>query len=278
MPFDGDKSTREVRVLVLTGLGLNCEAETAQGFRMCGAQVDLVHLSDLLESQRARLAGYHIIAMIGGFSFGDHIAGGVVYANRLRYRMLDELTRFVADGGLMLGICNGFQTMVKLGLLPGFEGRFGHQQVTLTANDRLGYRDAWVRVCADSASPCVWTRGVTCMDLPARHGEGKFLARDDVLDRLDSERLVALRYVDDQGVPTQRWPDNPNGSPGAVAGICDPSGRLFGLMPHPDAHLYPFHHPQWRRRKVSGQLSSEGEGLAIFRNGVDHAAQFDGAR
>lgn len=273
MPSDADKARSEVRVLVLTGLGLNCEQETAQGFRMCGAQADLVHLSDMLERDPSHLATYQIVAMIGGFSFGDHIGGGVVYANRLRYRMFDALTRFVDDGGLMLGICNGFQTMVKLGLLPGLDGRYGDQSVTLTANDRLGYRDAWVTVKADPASPCVWTRGIDRMDLPARHGEGKFLARDEaLLERLQKQRLIAVRYVDEQGEPTQAWPANPNGSPDAVAGICDPTGRLFGLMPHPDAYLYGFSHPHWTRRKAEGGVSLRGEGLRIFQNGVDHAA------
>lgn len=273
MPSDANKARSEVRVLVLTGLGLNCEDETAHGFRMCGAQAELVHLSDMLENGRAKLSDYQVIAMIGGFSFGDHIAGGVVYANRLRYRMFDDLLRFVSDGGLVLGICNGFQTMVKLGLLPGLDGRYGEQCVTLTANDRLGYRDAWVQVKADPDSPCVWTRGIDRMDLPARHGEGKFLTKDAaLLERLQKDRLIAVRYVDEEGKPTQTWPANPNGSPDAVAGICDPTGRLFGLMPHPDAYLYGFNHPQWGRMKLEGRLDSRGEGLKIFQNGVDHAA------
>ena len=274
MPSDDVQAARsEVRVLVLTGLGLNCEDETAQGFRMCGAQAELVHLSDMLAGERGKLADRHILAMVGGFAFGDHIAAGVVYANRLRYRLLDELLRFIHDGGLVLGICNGFQTMVKLGLLPGFDGDYGTQRATLTANDRLGYRDAWVTVKADPASPCVWTRGFDTMDLPARHGEGKFIAQDEALQaRLRYEHLVAVRYVDDAGVQTQQWPDNPNGSPDAVAGICDPTGRVFGLMPHPDAFLYGFHHPHWSRKKLEGTLEERGDGLRLFQNGVDHVA------
>lgn len=273
MPSDVDKARRDVRVLVLTGLGLNCEDETAHGFRMCGASPEQVHLSDMLEGGSKRLSDYHIVAMIGGFAFGDHIGAGVVYANRLRYRMFDDLRRFVADGGLMLGICNGFQTMVKLGLLPGLDGAYGEQTATLTANDRLGYRDAWVTVRADPESPSVWTRGIDRMELPARHGEGKFLARDDeLMNRLRRDRLIAVRYVDDAGEPTQAWPWNPNGSPDAVAGVCDPTGRLFGLMPHPDAYLYGVNHPQWARKKIEGVLQERGEGLRIFQNGVDHVA------
>jgi phosphoribosylformylglycinamidine synthase len=276
MRSDADKLRSEVRVLVLTGLGLNCEEETAHGFRACGARADQVHLSDMLSSDRP-LTDYQVIAMIGGFSFGDHIAAGVVYANRLRYRMFDRILRFVGDGGLMIGICNGFQTMVKLGLLPGLDGNYGQRVATLAANDRLGYRDAWVSVAADPASPCVWTRGVDRMDLPARHGEGKFLTRDeDLMQRLRDEHLIAVRYVDEGGEPTQQWPWNPNGSPDAVAGVCDPSGRLFGLMPHPDAYLYGFNHPQWARKKLEGSFELRGDGLKIFQNGVDFAAGVSG--
>ena len=138
-----DRARAQVRVLVLTGLGLNCEQETAHGFRLCGAQAELVHLADMLAGLKGKLTDFHILSMVGGFSFGDHLGGGVVYANRLRYRLFDQLLRFVADGGLILGICNGFQTMVKLGLLPALDGDYGTQKATLTANDRLGYRNAW---------------------------------------------------------------------------------------------------------------------------------------
>jgi phosphoribosylformylglycinamidine (FGAM) synthase-like amidotransferase family enzyme len=274
MPSDLESARSQVRVLVLTGLGLNCEEETAQGFRMCGAQVDLVHLADMLDDPRGRrLSDYHILSLVGGFAFGDHIAAGVVYANRLRFRAIDTLLRFVADGGLILGICNGFQTMVKLGLVPALDHRYATQQATLAANDRLGYRDAWITIRAEPLSPCVWTRGVDRMDLPSRHGEGKFIAESpEVLARIEAEHLVALRYVDDRGEPTQAWPANPNGSVHAIAGVCDPTGRLLGLMPHPDAFLYGFSHPSWPRRKLRGSLAPEGDGVRIFRNGVDHVA------
>ncbi len=275
MPSDLEAARAQVRVLVPTGLGLNCEEETAQGFRMCGAHVDLVHIADVLDDARGRrIAGYHILALVGGFAFGDHLGAGVVYANRLRYRALDALLHFVEGGGLVLGICNGFQTMVKLGLVPAVGGRYATQQATLAANDRLGYRDAWITVRAEPASPCVWTRGIDTMDLPSRHGEGKFMAASpELLQRIESDHLVALRYVDGRGEPTQSWPENPNGSDHAIAGVCDPTGRLLGLMPHPDAFLYGFSHPSWPRRKLRGRLPPEGEGVRIFRNGVDHVAR-----
>ena len=263
-----------VRILVLTGLGLNCEAETAAAFRMVGARPDQVHLLDLLEARAGyRLADYRIVAFVGGFSFGDHLGAGFVFANKIRWRLYDQLVEFVETGGLALGICNGFQTMVRLGLLPGLAGDYRTPRSTLAPNDHLGYRNAWVRIRADPSSCCVWTRGIDGIDLPARHGEGKFLAESPaVLELLQSNRQIAVRYVDAEGKPTEDWPENPNGSPGGIAGICDPSGRIFGLMPHPDAYLYPFQHPQWPRWRHQGIAPDEGEGLSIFRNGVDAAA------
>jgi len=262
----------EVRVLVLTGLGLNCEDETMHAFRLVGASPQRVHLLDLLAGGDApRLADYRILAFIGGFAFGDHLGAGFVFANKIRFRLYDQLIDFIAAGGLALGICNGFQTMVRLGLLPGLDGNYRTPRATIAPNDRRGYRDAWVRLAFDSASPCLWTRNLPPMDLPARHGEGKFVAESaELLERLESDGQIAARYVGPDGAATEAWPHNPNGSAHGVAGVCDPSGRLFGLMPHPDAYLYPFHHPHWRR--LGAALPAEGAGLAIFRNGVEAAA------
>ena len=269
-----DAARGAVKVLILTGLGLNCEVETAEAFRMVGASPDLVHLLDLLDGDDGRsLSDYQIVVFVGGFAFGDHLGAGSVFANKIRWRLYDQLVRFIHSGGLALGICNGFQTMVRLGMVPGFDGDYRTPRATLAPNDRLGYWDTWVRLRADPASPCVWTHGIDQIELPTRHGEGKFLTADtEVFDRLEQGHQIAFRYVNGDGQPTQEWPANPNGSTGAVAGICDPTGRLFGLMPHPDAYLYPFQHPQWTRLKVDGKLPQEGAGLAIFRNGVDAAA------
>ena len=264
----------EVRVLIPTGLGLNCEAETEAAFRMVGADPHQVHLLDVLEGRGAvRLADYSVLAFIGGFAFGDHLGAGFVFANKIRWRLYDQLVEFIDKGGLSLGVCNGFQTMVRLGLLPGLDGDYRTPRASLAPNARLGYRDAWVRLAFDPASPCCWTRGIDRMDLPARHGEGKFLAESaELLKRLETDHQVVARYVGADDRPTEDWPQNPNGSPGGVAGICDPSGRLFGLMPHPEAYLYPFNHPPWQQRRRAGALPDEGEGIAIFRNGVDAAA------
>ncbi len=261
-------AARGLRVLVLTGYGLNCEAETSAGFAMLGAQVDQRHIADVLAAGPDVLAPYRLLAFVGGFSFGDHVASGRVLANRLRYRMGDRLLRFVADGGLCLGICNGFQTLVKLGLLPGGEPAL-RQSVSLVHNDRLGYWDAWVRLAVDPRSPCVFTRGLTDIELPSRHGEGK-LVYGDAAQRaaLEAGHQVAMRYVDAHGQPTETWPDNPDGSPGGAAGLCDPSGRIFGLMPHPEAYLYPENHPRWIAQREAGTLPQHGLGLQLLANGV----------
>lgn len=265
----------EVRVLVLSGYGLNCEAETAAGFRMTGARADVVHTGALLEQGAAGLAGVHILAFVGGFSFGDHIASGRVLANRLRFRFADALVRFVDDGGHVLGVCNGFQTISKLGLLPAFDRAPGDplapQQVSIVDNDRLGYRDAWVRLQIDPASPCAFTRGASggVLEVPARHGEGKLVFADpSFARRVDDEHLVPMRYVDGDGVPTEAWPDNPNGSPGGAAAMCDPTGRIFGVMPHPEAFLYPENHPDFTRWRAAGDTPRHGDGLGILASGV----------
>lgn len=264
----------DVRVLVMTGYGLNCEAETAAAFRMLGADVELRHVGDLIAEvdagARDPFADVHVLAFIGGFAFGDHVASGRIFANRLRYRLGEHLARLVDRGGLAVGMCNGFQTMVKLGILPGLDRREGEglapQQVSLISNDRVGYRDAWVRMAADEASPCVWTRGLGLCEMPSRHAEGKMVFADEALrERLEAAHLLPLRYVDADGAATERWPDNPNGSPGGAAALCDPSGRLFGLMPHPEAYLYAENHPRWF---AHGEGNQPGAGLKLFANGV----------
>ncbi len=266
--------SKAVRALVMTGYGLNCEAETSHALGMAGAAVDMVHVNDVLDGRR-KLDDFQILALIGGFSFGDHIGAGTVFATKLKYRMEDSLRDFVSKGRLVLGICNGFQTLVKLGLLPGFDRRSSKRLVALGWNDSGVFRDAWVRLAVNRKSPCIYTKGIESLYLPVRHGEGKFLAESDsVLEKLESMDLDVLRYVDPRtGKPTSEFPHNPNGSVKAIAGICDPSGRIFGLMPHPEAHLSPYNHPQWARNRIRGPLPAEGEGAALFRNAVEFAAR-----
>ncbi len=262
-----------VGVLVFAGYGLNCEAETSAGFEMLGARPRVRHFSDVIDDPAA-FEDTRIMVFGGGFSFGDHIASGRVFANRVRARLGDRIAAFVDDGGLVLGICNGFQTIAKLGLVPGLGrsrgDRLASQQCTVEHNDRVGYRNAWVRLRIDPRSPCVFTRGASgaLLEVPSRHGEGKVLLDPELEAEILAQSLVPVRYANAEGNPTEAWPDNPNGSPGGIAGICDPSGRIFGLMPHPEAYLYPENHPDWIAQRDAGCLPVHGAGLGMLAAGV----------
>ena len=183
------------RALVITGYGLNCEAETSHALRLAGADVHQVHLSDLIAGKK-RLEDYQLLALIGGFAFGDHISAGKVFANRLKSRLRDPLETFIAGKGLVIGICNGFQTLAKLGLLPGLGGDYGTQVTTLATNDSGVFRNAWIRLKGNAKSPCVFSKGIETLEVPIRHGEGKFCLKDeDVLRRLESDGQIVFRYA-----------------------------------------------------------------------------------
>lgn len=257
----------KVHALVLAGFGINCEAETKTAFEGAGAQAACVHLNDLI-ADPGSLSGYQILAIPGGFSFGDDVASGRILANRLRFKLGAAFERFVKEGKLAIGICNGFQVMVKMGFLPLSKGAFT-QEVTLTHNDSDRFENRWVNLRTEPSTRCVWLRGIECMELPVRHGEGRFVARDDsVMKTLVDNGQIAFRYALRDGSPARgRFPENPNGSVGDVAGICDPTGRIFGLMPHPEAFLDGTNHPRWNREGHAGV----GAGLGIFRNAVAFA-------
>jgi len=252
--------------LVLTGFGVNCDYEMSHAFELAGAESRRVHLEDLI-SGKVKLEDYQALSFPGGFSYGDDIASGKVYANKVKQHVYGQLLKFVADGKLVLGVCNGFQMLVKMGLLPGLDGDYKTQSSTLTFNDSGRFESRWVFVKEEPSSKCIFTKGVGVIPLPVRHGEGKFLpANSEVLGRLHSGNLVSLKYCDSQGNATMEYPLNPNGSTDSIAGICDPTGRVFGLMPHPEAHLFRHNNPQWPRQ----QLPPEGTGFKIFKNAVDY--------
>jgi phosphoribosylformylglycinamidine synthase len=239
-------------------------------------QVDIVYIWDLA-SGKINLDGYNLLCLPGGFLDGDDLGSARASTIRIHNtpigneRLFDQFKRFVENGGLAMGICNGFQLMVKLGLLPALNNAIGNQQVTLTWNDSGRFEDRWVHLAIDPESPCVFTRGMTSIALPVRHGEGKFVAPDnETQDKLLAEHQVPLFYIDPQsGNPTTTYPQNPNGSPYGIAGLTNSTGRLFGLMPHPEAFLHRTNHPNWTRR----DLPEEGDGLAFFVNAVDFIRQ-----
>ena len=259
--------------LIITGYGLNCEAESQFAWEQAGADTQLVHLGDLLE-QPSLLHQAQVLMFIGGFSYGDHMGSGHVFAARLRQHLSDDLKKFIDDGKLMLGICNGFQIIAKLGLLPGLDGDFFTPKVALIQNDMGAFQNRWVHVRYEDNSPSVFTKGLGVMPMPIRHGEGKLFTPDkELLARMEDERCVACRYVDPAtNEPTMDFPLNPNGALNAIAGLNDPSGRILGMMPHPEAFLFPQNHPQWDARKIGGTLPEHGDGLKLFRNAVDYFA------
>ena len=260
-----------VPVLIITGHGLNCEEESRYAWQLAGAQPEFVHFSDLL-AHPARLHDFAALMFIGGFAYGDHMTSGHVFAFRMKHRMSGELDKFINQGKLIMGVCNGFQIMVKLGLLPGLDREYFTQKLSIIQNDCGAFQNYWVRLRFESSSPCVFTRGLSFVSLPIRHGEGKVFALDkNLLKQVEALGCVPCRYADpSSGEATQEYPHNPNGSLNAIAGLCDPTGRIFGMMPHPEAYVYPENHPQWELQMLHGTLPEHGLGLALFRNAVEH--------
>lgn len=265
------------RALIIRSAGTNCDAEMMRAFRMAGAEVTAVHL-DRLIADRGLLKHIDLIGFAGGFSYGDDIGAGRVFAFKVRERLLDALRVAAHRGVLMLGVCNGFQIMVQAGLLPELPpeasdalrnlANAGAPRVALAANTSARFIDDWIGVTYEPDSVCIWTRGLDEINanphaslLPVAHGEGRFIADSaSTLDRLESRGQVAMRYTSDI-----------NGSQRAIAGICDPTGRIFGLMPHPERFLDWTRHPSWTRL-TEEQRAGDPPGLRIFQNAVNAAS------
>ncbi|TET88632.1 MAG: phosphoribosylformylglycinamidine synthase subunit PurQ [Desulfobacteraceae bacterium] len=272
---------KTVKALVLTGYGLNCDYETDFSLKLAGADSERVHINELISSgkngARVTLDNYHILVLGGGFSWADDHGAGVVMASKLKYNIGEEIEEFIRKGKLIIGICNGFQALVNLGLLPGFDDDYHSRKVALTYNDSGNFVDRWVTLRTQEDSICIFTRGISTLELPVRHGEGKFYAKKNIIDRLIEKKQVVIRYSDEQGRPAQgKWPFNPNGSLYDIAGVCDSTGRIFGIMPHPEAYNHYTNHPDWtRKREELARMGKEiekeeGEGITIFRNAVQY--------
>ncbi len=267
---------RDVNVLILSGYGLNCDNETAHAFRLAGAKTRLVHINSLINGD-ARLEDFQIMVFIGGFSWADDHGAGVVQAVRLKTNIGEKILDFVDRGNLILGICNGFQALVNFGLLPGFNHDYTRRSLALTFNDCGNFRDQWVYLRTNPASACVFTRGIDTAEFPVRHGEGKFYADEDTLARLLEDNQVALQYARPDGNLAQGdFPYNPNGSLHDIAGICDPTGRIFGLMPHPEAYNHWTNHPDWTRNREKARRQNPSAddpltvGIRMLQNAVDY--------
>ena len=275
------------KVAVLFGFGINCDRETAAVFDLVGGKSERIHVNNFVQGNRV-LEDFDILAVPGGFSFGDHLGSGRLMGNRMRFALREQLHAFVAAGKPIIGICNGFQVLVKTGLLPGPNASNPLpdfvQRASLTLNDSGRYEDRWVTLEFDPDSQCIWTKGIQRIDCPVRHGEGKFVMPSTTdFDALAANHQLAVRYVDPdtpvgQGVTDEPlpFPISPNGSMRNIAGVCDSTGLVFGLMPHPEAVYAKWLHPHHTRGSAPGPLSSEalgeweGEGLQMFRNAVEY--------
>ncbi|QXE91823.1 phosphoribosylformylglycinamidine synthase subunit PurQ [Geomonas subterranea] len=270
----------KAKALVITGNGTNCETEAAHACKLGGFdEARIAHIAELLTGE-VTLDDYHFLNLTGGFLDGDDLGSAKAQANRLRYaavegkeeRLVDQITRFIADGKLILGVCNGFQLLVKMGMLPALGGNYLNQTVTLTYNEGGRFQDRWCYLKVDAASPSLYTRGIEGgVYLPVRHGEGKFLVDDAAtLEAIEGKHLSCLKYSDkNYTAPTMEFPENPNGSVNAIAGICDETGRIMGLMPHPEAFVHRTQHPRWTRE----ELPEEGEGLIFFKNAAKYVKE-----
>jgi len=257
---------KEVRTIVLRVEGTNCDEETIIAFRKAGSLVDLVHINELIRREKS-LENYQIFCVPGGFAYGDDIAAGKVFATLLKYKIGKDVKKFVDEGKLVIGICNGFQVLVKAGFLPALDGMV-KQEATLTANDIGFFQDRWIYLKNENRGKCLFTRGIKdLIYIPVTHGEGKFVADRDVIRKLEENDQVVFKYVDPDG-NYSGFPWNPNGSFDNIAGVCNPEGNVFGLMPHPEKFIHKWTHPYWTRLN---ELSDEGDGFKIFKNAVEIA-------
>ena len=272
MTIKAETLNNKPKAIILRTAGTNCDYETRYALEKAGADVDLVHVNQLVKD-KGLLSSYHIFVLPGGFTYGDDIAAGKVLANQLRHHLLDELTRFVDDGKLVIGICNGFQVLIKMGLLPGINGTqpsFNEyrQEFTLTYNDSNKFEDRWVYLMSFS-DKSVFIDKDCLLYVPIAHAEGKFVAGDGgELENLGKSGQIIFKYVDKDG-NIANYPWNPNGSLDNIAGICDSTGRVLGMMPHPERYIEPTQHPRWTREG----LKAEGDGIAIFRNAVNYVKE-----
>jgi phosphoribosylformylglycinamidine (FGAM) synthase-like amidotransferase family enzyme len=251
-------SSRRPRALIVTGDGINCETETSQAFRMAGFETEIRHLNDLIAescTQERLTSRYQAVALPGGFSFGDDLTSGKVLALKIRHGLQWDLGLYAEQGGLVIGICNGFQALIRLGV-------FG-RGISITHNSHGKFMDTWVKV-TPAGKKCVWLRGAGSFDVPVRHGEGRIVISSD-------RRQELLAKLERQGQTCLRYEVDCNGSEEKLAGLCDSTGRILGLMPHPEAFVRWTAHPEWT--SSPGRASSPGQGLALFENAFQEASR-----
>ena len=262
------------KILVITGYGINCEEEIAYVFNKVDGQAEIVHINDLIDGHK-KMNDYQILAIPGGFSYGDDTGAGNALSNRIRNHLNEQILAFAKEDKLAIGICNGFQMITNLGLVPATKNQYGKREVVLMWNSTARYECRWVHV-KNTSSKCIWTKGIDTMFLPIAHGEGNFYAEPEILNEMRNNDQVVFKYIKEDGTPANNeFPYNPNGALEDIAAITDPSGRLFGLMPHPERYHSFINHPTWtlekdRLAREGKEIPKEGEGLKIFRNAVEY--------
>lgn len=258
---------QQVKAIVLRAAGINCDLETAYALEAAGASAERFHINRIIEDKNL-LDNFQILVIPGGFSYGDDVAAGKILANQIIHHLYEPIKKFIDQGKLVLGICNGFQVLVKAMILPGNSLIQSQQAVTITDNDSGKYEDRWVYL-APQTDKCVFIEKGRRIYLPVAHGEGKIVTKDNaVLDTLRSDGHIALKYVDENGNPGP-FPVNPNGSTDDIAGLTDTTGRVLGLMPHPERFIRCTQHPHWTRLKDRGL----GDGMSIFTSAVNYIRQ-----
>jgi phosphoribosylformylglycinamidine synthase len=256
----------QVKAIVLRAAGINCDVETQYALELSGAEAQRIHINKIIESSEL-LDTFQILVIPGGFSYGDDVAAGKILANQIIHHLSDRLNAFIEAGKIVLGICNGFQVLIKTGILGKIEPK-GKQQITITNNDSGRYEDRWVYL-EPSSKKCIFIDPDRRIYLPIAHGEGKIVfENENVLEKLKKDDRIALRYVDENG-NTGSFPINPNGSTDSIAGLCDSTGRVLGLMPHPERFIRFTQHPHWTRLKDK----SRADGRTIFDNAVKYVKE-----
>lgn len=254
----------QIKAIVLRAAGINCDMETEYALELAGAKAERVHINRLIED-KSILDEYQIIVFPGGFSYGDDVAAGKILANQIVHHLFEPMQKFIDDGKLVLGICNGFQVLVKTGILPGNNSTKHQKEVTITYNDSGKFEDRWVYL-APQTKKCIFIEPGRQIYLPIAHGEGKVVTKDtESLEDLKSGGHVAFKYVDKNGKEGD-YPVNPNGSMDSIAGLTDTTGRVLGLMPHPERFVRPTQHPHWCRLKNK----NGGDGMTIFNNAIKY--------
>ncbi len=251
------------KVLILKADGINRDEELAHAFTLAGGSADVIHVNTLRSNKKMMLS-YNIVALPGGFSYGDDIASGKIHSVELTSYFSDTLQTFIdRKDTLMIGICNGFQALIRTGLLP-FR-TIGKMQATLINNSAGHFESRWIRLQTEKKSRCVFTQNLSVLTYPVAHGEGRFFAAPEIIKKVEKENLVTFRYIDSNNKPTQKYPDNPNGALNAIAGISDTTGRILGLMPHPECFTRIEQHPNWRRTEIP-----KPDGLPLFENMISY--------